>query len=72
MEENKPSEFTPEEYVPADVDCSNCTGNWVQTQVPAPKERLFTPIIFIKWRYICQKCGLASKIYCQRAINKIQ
>lgn len=69
MEENKPAE---EIFEPAEVDCHNCTGGWAQVQQPLPKERLFTPVCFIKWRYICQKCGLTSKTYCNRNGNKFK
>lgn len=69
MEENKP---VLEEYVPTDVDCANCTGNWVQAQIPLPNVRLFTPVYFIKWCYICQKCGLKSKVFCSKIGNKVK
>lgn len=71
MEENNSIEST-EEFEQAEVDCSNCVGNWVQVQQPLPKERVFTPVYFVKWRYICQKCGLTSKVFSSRVGNKVQ
>lgn len=67
-EENK----SLEEVKSADVDCADCTGNWIQAQIPPPPQRLFTPQYFVKWVYLCQKCGLKSKIFCTRIGNKVE
>lgn len=59
------------EYPQAEVVCGDCTGNVVQVQKPVPEKRLFTPVFFIKWVYLCQKCGKESKVFCSRINNKV-
>jgi len=54
------------EFEPADVICGDCKGSVVQMEAPRNTKRLFTPQYYVKWMYVCQTCGLASKIFCSK------
>lgn len=61
-----------DEYESAEIFCNDCTGNLIQVKQQIPQQRLFTPIFFVKWCYLCQKCGKQSKIFCSRTNNQIK